>query len=130
MKKIVIFSIQISILLFLVNCSKKKVCSNLPTQDYYGEFITSEGTMLLDPHIEITEVSGFYAVINGSNISRNKCSVTGTIQNMSLLYQGGPVIIQGEIDKKKGQYIIEGSFKTSQGPQAYPISGNFTIKSH
>jgi formylmethanofuran dehydrogenase subunit C len=102
----------------------------MSTGTYSGEFIKSDGTILYDPNIQITEISESYIVINGSSISRNKCTVDGTIDNMSILYQGGPVIIQGEIDKKKGQYLIEGSFNTFQGPQAYPISGKFEIKSN
>ena len=102
----------------------------MPTGNYSGEFTKSDGTILYDPNIQITILSESYVVINGSTVSRNKCSVDGTIQNMSFLYQGGPVTIHGEIVKKNGQYEIDGSFNTFQGPQAYPISGEFQIKSN
>lgn len=101
----------------------------MPTGTYSGESIKTDGTLLYDPNIQITEVQESYLLINGSTINRNKCSLEGTIQYMSLLYQGGPVIIEGEIDKNQEQYIIEGNFNTFQGTQAYPISGTYKIKS-
>jgi hypothetical protein len=128
MKKIIFDIIQISIFLVLVSCSKEKVCNNLPTGSYTGEFITANGNQLPNQTMQLTEVSSSYLVINGTNISRNECSVMGTFSSFPLLYQGGPVTIQGQISKKKGKYFLDGFFFTTQFPVAQPVSGTFKLK--
>ena len=128
MKKIILDIIQISIFLVLVSCSKEKVCNNLQTGSYTGEFITASGDKLPDQTMQLTEVSSSYLVINGTNISRNECSVMGTFLYFPLLYQGGPVTIQGQISKKKGKYFLDGFFLTTQFPVAQPVSGTFKLK--
>jgi hypothetical protein len=64
MKKIILDIIQISIFLVLVSCSKEKVCNNLQTGSYTGEFITASGDKLPDQTMQLTEVSSSYLVIN------------------------------------------------------------------
>jgi hypothetical protein len=130
MNKILVLSTQILALLLFLNCSKQRICNKMPKGVYSGAFTKADGTILYDPNIQITEITESFMIINGSNISNNKCSIEGTIQNMSLIYQGGPVSIKGKVDKSKGKYIIKGTFNTTQGPQAFPISGNFEFKSN
>ena len=128
MKKINLYRIQIFLILFFASCSKEKVCNNLQTGSYTGEFITASGDKLPDQTMQLTEVSSSYLVINGTNISRNECSVMGTFLYFPLLYQGGPVTIQGQISKKKGKYFLDGFFFTTQFPVAQPVSGTFKLK--
>ena len=54
--------------------------------------------------MQLTEVTSSYLVINGTNISRNECSVMGTFLYLPLLYQGGPVTIQDEEPETPGYH--------------------------
>ena len=128
MKKNNLYRIQILLILFFASCSKEKVCNKLPLGTYTGEFVTSQGVLLPNQTMQLTEVTSSYLVINGTNISRNECSVMGTFLYLPLLYQGGPVTIQGQISKKKGKYILDGIFNTTQFPVAQPHSGTFKLK--
>jgi len=128
MKKTNLYRIQIFLILFFVSCSKEKVCNKLPLGTYTGEFITPNGTQLPNQTMQLTEVSSSYLVINGTHISRNECSVLGTFLYLPLLYQGGPVTIQGQISKKKGKYFLDGFYFTTQFPVAQHVSGKFKLK--
>ena len=128
MKKTNLYLIQIFLILFFASCSKEKVCNKLPLGTYTGEFITSNGNQLPNQTMQLTEVSSSYLVINGTHISRNECSVLGTFLYLPLLYQGGPVTIQGQISKKKGKYFLDGFYFTTQFPVAQHVSGKFKLK--
>ncbi len=125
------------ILVLMVNagCKKEKICSSIPEGPYEGWF-TDEGADAKFTSLYLNKVDDNTFVINTSNdttygpyMKRNECSLGGIIEGKSCI---------GEIKRKKGKYIIEGTYSYlanngglgNPNPQYYEVHGTFEIKSN
>ena len=129
MKKTIILTSLIGLLVFTVGCTKEKP----PTGHYYGTFNydVPQG-ITKTAEIEITESSKDKIVINDSELKKDGKKIEGNIANISFSQFG--VYINGEWSHKlfSEDYVIEGTFTETyyQGGNQYQNSGTFEIKSN
>jgi hypothetical protein len=135
MKRTLFYSILFLTLMIISGCKKEKICSNLPEGLYEGSF-TNDGETTVYIPLYLSKIDDNTLVINSSGdptygpfVKRDECSIGGVIEGKSCL---------GEITKKKGKYIIKGtySYLSSNGgqgnpnPQYYEVHGIFELKSN
>lgn len=121
------------ILLFNIGCRKEKSCSSLPEGLYEGWFTDNSGIAEFTI-LYLNKIDDNTYVINTTNdpkfgpyIKRNKCSIGGVIEGKSCV---------GEIKRKKGKHIFEGSYSYlyngggAGNTQFYEVQGSFEIKSN
>lgn len=135
MKKTLFYSTVFLTLIFISGCKKEKVCGNLPEGLYEGWFNDDGASSIYIP-LYVSRVDENTFVINstgdpsfGPFVKRDGCSIGGVIEGKSCL---------GEIERKKGNYIIKGTYsylantggQGNPNPQYYEVQGTFEIKSN
>ena len=129
MKKTIILTLLIGLMVFTVSCTKEKP----PTGHYYGTFNyeVPQG-IIKTAEIEITESSKDKIIINDSELNKDSKKIEGNIANLSFSQFG--IYIKGEWTHKlfSKNYLIKGTFTETyyQGGNQYQNSGTFEIKSN
>ena len=107
MKNIFRYFVSFMILLTIGSCKKERVCSNVPEGIYEAKF-TDDGASSTTTILHILRVDNNTLIINttgesslGPFVKRSGCNIGGLIEGKSSL---------GEIQRKKGNYRIQGSY--------------------
>lgn len=123
------------VLMLHVGCRKEKIGSSV-SEGLYECWFTDEGSSAHYTVLYLNKIDENTFVINSSNdptfgpfVKRDKCSIGGIIEGKSCL---------GKIQRKKGKYIIEGTYSYlanngglgNPNPQYNEVQGTFKMKSN
>ena len=112
----------------LISCDKVKVCNNLPTGSYNGVFTSKNHNTVNDPDMTVSLVDDISVIIDDTTFARSGCEVRGTFPEVKVFPGSGPIFIDGEIKKKKQDYVISGTFYTTERTGAEYIYGTFSFE--
>jgi len=116
--------------ILLLSCDKEKICNNLPTGSYKGVFTSKNHNTVNEPIMIVSLVNDISVIIDDATFTRSGCKVTGTFPELKVFSGSGPIYIDGEIKKKKKDYIISGTFYTTEQTGSEYIYGTFSIETN